>query len=210
MTKPTFFVEEDKIITALFEAGLECLHICKPNSEPVFCERLVSLINPAYYKYITVHEHHYLKNEFELGKVHINLPSMAMAEGMSDKEQVAFYKDKLSFVKKDLGKMSATVKTRPQFIAAEKYCQYAFHINAFNGEGLSTLAQKDGDPTKKDVNRHVYALGNINEETIKRAKDLGYGGVVVSEELWNCFDIRSQVDYKAMLQKFERLRRIVD
>ena len=27
MTKPTFFVEEDKILTTLFEEGMENLHI---------------------------------------------------------------------------------------------------------------------------------------------------------------------------------------
>ena len=31
MTKPTFFVEEDKILATLFEAGLDNLHLYKPN-----------------------------------------------------------------------------------------------------------------------------------------------------------------------------------
>ena len=30
VTAPTFFVEEDKIITALFEEGLDILHLRKP------------------------------------------------------------------------------------------------------------------------------------------------------------------------------------
>ena len=32
VTAPTFFVEEDKIITALFEEGLDILHLRKPSS----------------------------------------------------------------------------------------------------------------------------------------------------------------------------------
>ena len=44
MTKATFFVEEDKILTTLFEEGLENLHLYKPNSEPVFSERLLTLL----------------------------------------------------------------------------------------------------------------------------------------------------------------------
>ena len=30
MTQPTYFVEEDKILSALFEEGLDMLHINKP------------------------------------------------------------------------------------------------------------------------------------------------------------------------------------
>ena len=64
MTKPDFFIEEDKILTALFDEGLELLHLYKPNTEPVYSERLLSLIPDSYCKKIVVHAHYYLKNEF--------------------------------------------------------------------------------------------------------------------------------------------------
>ena len=41
MTRPTFFVEEDKILEALFDEGLDDLHIFKPNSSPLYVERLL-------------------------------------------------------------------------------------------------------------------------------------------------------------------------
>ncbi len=43
MTLPTYFVEEDKILTALFDEGLDMLHINKPQSEPLYAERLLTL-----------------------------------------------------------------------------------------------------------------------------------------------------------------------
>ena len=46
MTKSTFFVEEDKILTTLFEEGLDNLHLYKPDSEPVYSERLLTLSIP--------------------------------------------------------------------------------------------------------------------------------------------------------------------
>ena len=36
MTKPTFFVEEDKILANLFEEGLENLHLYKPGASPMY------------------------------------------------------------------------------------------------------------------------------------------------------------------------------
>ena len=44
MSTPQFFVEEHQILTALFDEGLELVHLNKPNSEPVFYERLLSLL----------------------------------------------------------------------------------------------------------------------------------------------------------------------
>ena len=36
ITSPTYFVEEDKIITTLFDEGLEIMHLRKPNSAPMY------------------------------------------------------------------------------------------------------------------------------------------------------------------------------
>ena len=38
VTTPTFFVEEDKIITALFEEGLDILHLRKPETPAMYSE----------------------------------------------------------------------------------------------------------------------------------------------------------------------------
>ena len=66
LTKATFFVEEDKILTTLFEEGMDNLHLYKPDSEPVYSERLLTLLSEDYYRKITVHDHFYLREEFGL------------------------------------------------------------------------------------------------------------------------------------------------
>ena len=48
MTKPTFFVEEDKILGNLFEEGLENLHLYKPGASPMYSERLLTLLGDDY------------------------------------------------------------------------------------------------------------------------------------------------------------------
>ena len=53
---------------------LDMLHLQKPNSEPVYCERLLSLLPNDCYTKIRVHEHYYLKQEFDLKGIHINNP----------------------------------------------------------------------------------------------------------------------------------------
>ena len=50
LTPPDFFVEEDKILTALFEEGLDLLHLRKPDTEPVYSERLLTLLPESHHK----------------------------------------------------------------------------------------------------------------------------------------------------------------
>ena len=81
MTKPSFFVEEDKILTTLFEEGMESLHLNKPQSEPVYSERLLTLLNDDYYRRITVHHHFYLREEYGLRGIHLSTPTEELPYG---------------------------------------------------------------------------------------------------------------------------------
>ena len=74
VTAPTFFVEEDKIITALFEEGLDILHLRKPETPAMYSERLLTLIPQKYHKRIITHEHFYLQEEFSLMGIHLKHP----------------------------------------------------------------------------------------------------------------------------------------
>lgn len=72
VTMPTFFVEEDKILTALFEEGLDVLHLRKPQTPAMFVERLLTQIPKEYHARIVTHEHFYLKEEFGLKGIHLS------------------------------------------------------------------------------------------------------------------------------------------
>ena len=72
VTAPTFFIEEDQIITALFEEGLDILHLRKPESQISYAERLLTLIPEKHHRRIVIHEHFSLKEEFGLMGIHLN------------------------------------------------------------------------------------------------------------------------------------------
>jgi len=47
----------------------------------------------------------------------------------------------------------------------------------------------------------------VSLENIRTARELGFGGVVVCEDLWSRFDIHSQLDYKELTAHFEKLQK---
>ena len=189
-TLPTFFVEEDKILTALFDEGMDSLHLCKPGASPMYSERLLSLLPEDAYGKITVHDHYYLKNEYRLAGIHID-------DG--EKGAPKDYK----------GKFSVTCNDISTLAAMKKKAEYVFLADVFGGKGDAALPH---DVLEEAANlglidKHVYACGGVGLDNIKEARELGFGGVVVCGDLWSKFDIHNELDYKDLINHFEKLKK---
>ena len=197
MTKATFFVEEDKILTTLFEEGLDNLHLYKPGASPIYSERLLSLLPDSAYNKITVHGHFYLKDEYRLAGIHLD---------NKDEQLPDNYR----------GSVSRTCNDTDRLKELKKKSSYIFLGNIFDSQSnpskISEIPMgKIMEAADKGlINKNVYALGGMNINNIQFAKDMGFGGVVICGDLWNRFDIHRQMDYKELIQHFERLRKLVE
>lgn len=193
MTRPTFFVEENKIIEALFEEGLDDLHIFKPGSSPVYVERLLTLLPEDIHRRITVHDHFYLKDEFGLAAIHLDDPTM---------ERPAGYR----------GKFSRSCSSIEQLKEAKRKSRYVFLRHVFDSlsdsRWTSSFTQSELAQAARRglIDKHVFALGGITLENARAMRDLGFGGVVICGDLWNRFDIHNETDYKSVIAHFEKLK----
>ena len=196
MTKSTFFVEEDKILTTLFEEGMTSLHLFKRGTEPIYSERLLTLLSDEYYNRITVHDHFYLKEEFKLKGIHID---------NCQTEPPIGYR----------GNISRTCHAISELKDAKKRSNYVFLKTVFDSQSnpndKSTLSMEQLQQASDQglIDKRVYALGGMNLDNIRIAKDLGFGGVVICGDLWNRFDIHNETDYKELIAHFEKLRKAV-
>lgn len=193
MTRPTFFVEEDKILEALFEEGLDNLHIYKPLSSPVYVERLLSLLPENTHRRITVHDHFYLKEEFGLAGIHLD---NALAE------RPAGYRGNFSRSCSDLALLKE----------AKRKARYVFLSNIFDSlsdpdrHASFTMSELQAASRQGLIDKHVFALSGMSLDTIRTARDLGFGGVVICGDLWNRFNIHKETDYRNIISHFEKLR----
>ena len=196
LTKSTFFVEEDKILAALFEQGLDNLHLYKPGSSPMYSERLLSLLPRNTHNKITVHENFYLKSEYQLAGIHLEDPSMPLPAG---------YKGKVSVNCSDFSELK-TLKKQSNYVILKNI----FDCIEFP-EQKSTFSMQELEDASHDglIDKKVYAMGGMTLDNIKLAKELGFGGVVICGDLWNRFDIHNQVDFKNVINHFERLQKAV-
>lgn len=194
LSTPNFFIEEDQILTALFEEGLDMLHIRKPASEPVLSERLLSLIPSQYHSRIVVHNHFYLKEEYNLRGIHLS-----KAEPIAPSDYS--------------GKKSRTCYSIEELAQERGKYDYIFLDSIF--EGITTehrpctfTEEQIKDATRRGlIDRKVMASGGVSLENINRVQDLGFGGAVVCGDLWKRFDVHQGLDYKALLSHFRHLRK---
>ena len=192
-TLPTFFVEEDKILTALFDEGLDILHINKPDSEPLYAERLLSLLPSNKYDSIVVHQNYYLKQEYDLRGIHIDDPAMPVPDGF--RRHVSRSTPNIS----DLKEM-------------KKHCDYVMLYSLFDSlhddvKASLTIEEMQEARKKGLIDRHVYALGGMSLENIQQAKDLGFGGVVICGDLWNRFNIQHELNFHGLINHFRKLKK---
>ncbi|MBP3849204.1 MAG: thiamine phosphate synthase [Prevotella sp.] len=196
MTRPTFFVEEDKILASLFDEGLDNLHLYKPGSSPMYSERLLTLLPEDYCKKITVHDNFYLKEEYNLRGIHI---SDETTPKPSD------YK----------GHLSRTCTNLELLKEAKRNADYVFlkYIGDSQSEPdrkASFTPQQLEDASRRGlIDKHVYALGGMNLDNVRLAKDLGFGGIVICGDIWNRFNIQQELDYQALIDHFSKLRKVI-
>lgn len=197
MTTPYFFIEEHRILTALFEEGLEILHLRKPDTEPVYSERLLTLIPDCYHKRIVVHDHFYLKAEYNLKGIHLNQRNLVLPP-------------------KYKGHISCSCHTPEEVVAHKKTSNYVFlspvfdsiskenYVSHFPLPELRKLAQQHV------IDKKVMALGGVDIERLKVVKALGFGGAVLLGDVWNRFSIHSGQDFKDLIMHFRRLRKAAE
>ena len=197
MTLPNFFVEENKILSALFDEGLELLHLRKPDTEAIYSERLLTLLPKEYRNKIVVHDHFHLKSEYGLKGIHLNHRNPLPPKGYS-------------------GQISCTCHTLEEIKLHHKSFNYLFYSPTFptttsNNEIGKTVSEQLREASKKGIiDKKVIAFGGVTLKNISIAKDLNFGGVVILRDFWNRFDIHSTTSFKELCYYFRQLRKATD
>lgn len=197
ITSPTYFVEEDKIITSLFEEGLDTLHLRKPDTAPMYAERLLTLIPEQYHKRIVVHGHFYLKEEFRLKGIHLNQRNPNAPD---------HYK----------GHISCSCHSLEEVKECKRNYDYVFMSPVFDSISKKDYnAQYTPEEIRKAhkqgiIDKKVIALGGIDVHNIKEVKNYGFGGAAIMGALWQKFDTCTDRDYSLIIEHFKKLKKLVD
>ena len=195
LSTPEFFVEEDKIITTLFEEGLDLVHLRKFDAEPIYSERLLTLIPEQWHDRIVVHEHFYLVKEFGLRGIHLNAKHHDVPQNYE-------------------GTISCSCHTLEELRQERQSNKdYLFLSPVFNSisnpDRLAAYTPSElYDAVRSGlIDRKVMAAGGVNAQTLPLLSDWGFGGAVLLGDLWTRFNIHTGLDYKEVIAHFRKLRK---
>lgn len=203
MTPSTFFVEEDKILTTLFEEGLENLHISKTDTSSQYMKRLLQLIPEKYHRHITLHHDFQLRGDYRLAGIHLS---------SLDAQPPLGYK----------GRIGRTCTDIMHLKAMRKAADYVFLGNLQGKEGEegeggesrphTSLTGEELWEAKRQglLQRNVYAIGQLGLGDVAMVKELGFGGMVVGDDLWRKFDIQHAQDFRQLVRHFRNLLKASD
>ena len=192
VTAPTFFVEEEDIITALFEEGLDILHLRKPETSAMYSERLLTLIPEKYHKRIVTHEHFYLQEEFNLMGIHLN------QRNPNEPHDYA-------------GNVSTMCHTLDDLTCKKRFYDYVFltpHEEfTYSADFLTDYTPEQLKRAKKmkQIDSRVMAFGGTLEN-VKEIKKYGFGGAVIMNDLWHKFNASTDRDYQAIIDHFKKIK----
>lgn len=194
LTSPDFFVEEDQILCSLFEEGLDLLYLRKPGHEPVFSERLLTLLPEACRRRTVVYDHFYLRDEFQLHGIHLSRHCPAAP---------ADYRGFLS-------RSAYTLADLPEARRGADLVMLSHVFDSLSDSGQRANFTPEELQSCPHIDRHVIAMGGVSLSAIPRLRDMGFGGVAVRGDLWQRFNIHRGADFKQLIAHFRRLRKATE
>lgn len=174
ITWPDFFPEETAILTRLFEAGMQRLHLRKPGSGREELRAFLDALPAAYYPRIVLHDHFGLAAEAawagKLGGLHLNRRNPALPAGFK-------------------GSVSRSCHSLEE-AGRKRAFDYVFLSPIFPslskqgyGEGFPLPVLKEATRAGL-IDEKVIALGGISAGTLPLLAGTGFGGAAVLGALW--------------------------
>ena len=193
ITSPDFIPDEARIVTELFKAGLDLLHVRKPDADVHAVENLLQGIAPEYRTRIVIHDFFSLKDKYLLGGIHLN---------SRHPEAPANYEGILSRACHSLEEVETTVSRFNYVLMSPVYDSISKqgYRSGYSKEELKQ-AQESGV-----IHEKVVALGGISEVNLAEIKSLGFGGAALLGDIWNRY--HTWKDAEELLAHFRRLKKI--
>ncbi|WP_430814990.1 thiamine phosphate synthase [Carboxylicivirga sp. RSCT41] len=189
---PTKLDKEVEAINAMFEAGLEVLHVRKPAYSEADMVAFINSIDAKYHNKIALHSNLHLVELKGLRGVHFTSYNRHLIDDYSDKA---------------LPK-SISVHSMSELINLSESFNYALLSPVFESiskEGYGPAIDQSvlKNYLKKNHEVPVLALGGIDHKNVDVAKELGFDGVALHGHLWAQFE--KDGDINGVVERFKEV-----
>lgn len=172
-----FFEDEALVFNALFENGLELLHLRKPKGSSKDYEALIEKINPEFRERIVLHQHHFLAEKYGIHRLHFSEAERHSLEGIATDfiENIVY---------------STSVHKISEYNALNAGFSYAFLSPLFD-----SISKPGYLAIKYDLNKinsqneiKLIGLGGIHLLNCKQVLEEDYDGIGLCGAIWNAMN----------------------
>lgn len=176
ISNPTKLENEAHVINDLFEHGLECFHMRKPDYSKEEMKKLLDDIHVEYRSNIALHNFHEIADDYGISRLHF-------------KEDIRIFKSKKYF--EDLNKsglcLSTSVHSIHDYEMLPAHFEYAFLSPVY--DSISKKGYKAVSFDFKELlsprKTKILALGGITSSNYKQTIEMGFDGVAFLGSIWN-------------------------
>jgi thiamine-phosphate pyrophosphorylase len=173
ISSPRNIPREAEIINQLFEAGLEILHLRKPECCKEQVHQLLRTIDPAHHAKVALHQFHNSREDFQLKRLHFT----EQARNSLKPEVIRQLKNE--------GYILSTSTHAIENLQHLQDFHYAFFSPVFNSiskSGYNGTATSNLSLSK--IAAPIVALGGINAQNISSVGNMGFSGSAVLGAIW--------------------------
>lgn len=161
-------------INALFNNGLDRLHLRKPYFTKEEMNTFISKIDKAHHSRIVLHQHHDLAENYAIHRLHFTTPARKISL-LSQKEKYQIF--------------SASTHHIDEFNELSSLFDYAFLSPVYRSiskpDYFPVHNHLEGIKTRLNFNTRIVALGGIKPENISYLLANGFDDVALLGSIWN-------------------------
>ncbi len=183
ISNPQDFSGEHKLLTGLFDAGLEYFHIRKPGYSINEIKKYIKSIPGKYHKNLIIHKYIDLYTDYNLKGIHFSHYNRQL---VYEFDEVNIQKSMSTHSLNELINLEGFdyVFLSPVFDSISKHG----YNSMFSPEEITFFFKENQIDTK------VIALGGISAENIETALLMGFDGAAVMGALWNNYFEKRNID----------------
>jgi thiamine-phosphate pyrophosphorylase len=192
---PAAVVNEANIINALFDEGLEILHLRKPGADVNEITGLMEKIKPQYYHQIALYQHHEPANDFGINRLHF---TEAKRKEMSE--------EALTALRAANHILSTSIHQTEAYNTLSPVFEYTFFGPVFNSiskQGYTSTVTDDFVFPVKVNHPKVIAIGGIDVTNIHKLEYMKFDGIAALGTIWQKPDESIQ-QFKALQKAWKQ------
>ncbi|MTI33009.1 thiamine phosphate synthase [Xanthovirga aplysinae] len=181
ISSPDFFEEESQLVNALFDLGLKCFHLRKPEEEKESIVTFLSKIKEEYRQKIIIHGHFQLAYDFNLGGIHL---TELHRRSLSKREC-----DRLIMEVREMGKKIGSAFHQKEAFQ-EELPAFDYYLVSPLFESISKVGYKPKEiwepkSIKPEIRAALVGLGGVELSRIPTCKAWGFEEVAVLGTIWH-------------------------